>query len=176
MNELVPMTSDPAALLAQDAHIDEPRKELRLGMIAAGLFFVGFLGWAAFAPLDAAANAGGQLIVSGHRQTVQHRDGGVARLLAKRAEERQAVLAGQHEVEHDGVHRLAGEHGAHLAAVDGAADLQLVLLQVVGQQLADVGVVVDDQDVVGLGGAAAVHGGGILAPPPALRALSCIAV
>jgi HlyD family secretion protein len=56
---------------------DSPRSEINIGLIVAGLFFVLFLGWAAFARLDAAANAPGRLVVSGQRQTVQHRDGGV---------------------------------------------------------------------------------------------------
>ena len=57
--------------------IDDGRRDIRLGIMVAGLFFVLFLGWAAFAPLDAAAYASGQLVVSGQRQSVQHRDGGV---------------------------------------------------------------------------------------------------
>lgn len=54
-----------------------PTREIRIGLIIAGLFFVIFLGWAAFARLDAAAYAQGTLVVSGQRQAVQHRDGGV---------------------------------------------------------------------------------------------------
>jgi len=57
--------------------IDDSRRDIRLGIVVAGLFFVLFLGWAAFTPLDAAAYANGQLVVSGQRQSVQHRDGGV---------------------------------------------------------------------------------------------------
>jgi len=57
--------------------IDNERGDIRFGMIVAGLFFVLFLGWAAFAPMDSAAYANGQLVVSGQRQSVQHRDGGV---------------------------------------------------------------------------------------------------
>ena len=56
---------------------DEPRTEIRAGLIIAGVFFVLFLGWATFARMDAAAYAGGRVSVSGQRQTVQHRDGGV---------------------------------------------------------------------------------------------------
>lgn len=55
----------------------DPARDIRIGLILAALFFVGLLGWAAFAPLDAAAIAPGRLVVSGQRQTVQHRDGGV---------------------------------------------------------------------------------------------------
>lgn len=54
-----------------------PLGDIRLGLIIAGLFFVVLLGWAAVARLDAAAIAPGKLVVSGQRQTVQHRDGGV---------------------------------------------------------------------------------------------------
>ena len=60
-----------------DLAADDSRPDIRLGIIVAGLFFVLFLGWASFAPLDAAAYAPGQLVVSGQRQSVQHRDGGV---------------------------------------------------------------------------------------------------
>ena len=56
---------------------DDPSKEVRFGKVVAILFFVIFLGWAAFARLDAAAQAPGKLVVAGQRQAVQHRDGGV---------------------------------------------------------------------------------------------------
>jgi len=65
----VPLTPEPIP--------DDPRREIRFGLIVAAIFFIGFLGWAAFAPLDAAAYAPGHLVVSGQRQTVQHREGGV---------------------------------------------------------------------------------------------------
>ena len=63
--------------LAPLADVAEPNRDIRTGAIIAGLFFILFLGWATFARLDAAAHATGTLIVSGQRQTVQHRDGGV---------------------------------------------------------------------------------------------------
>lgn len=72
---------------------DEPARDIRLGALVAALFFVLFLGWAAFAPLDAAVMAGGKLVVSGQRQTVQHRDGGVVGELLVR--EGQRVRKGQ---------------------------------------------------------------------------------
>ncbi|NEX94072.1 HlyD family type I secretion periplasmic adaptor subunit [Caulobacter sp. 17J65-9] len=56
---------------------DAPTRELWVGGAVAGLFFILFLGWAAFAPLDAGAYAHGQVVVSGSRQAVQHREGGV---------------------------------------------------------------------------------------------------
>lgn len=60
---------------------DAPRLELRIGGAIIVAFFVIFLGWAAFAPLDAGAFAQGQVAVSGNRQAVQHREGGVVSAL-----------------------------------------------------------------------------------------------
>jgi HlyD family secretion protein len=57
--------------------VADPTRDIRIGGTIAVLFFVIFLGWAAFARLDAAAFAPGTVTVSGQRQTVQHRDGGV---------------------------------------------------------------------------------------------------
>jgi HlyD family type I secretion membrane fusion protein len=61
--------------------IDSPKRELRVGIIVAGAFFVGLLGWAALTPLDAGAFAEGTVSVSGNRQAVQHRDGGIVTAL-----------------------------------------------------------------------------------------------
>ena len=72
-----PLMIEGTSSSAHDEAPDDPRRDVRVGIIVAGLFFVLFLGWAAFAPLDAAAYAQGQLVVSGQRQSVQHRDGGV---------------------------------------------------------------------------------------------------
>lgn len=60
---------------------DAPRRELMIGGAIIVAFFVIFLGWAAFAPLDQGAYAQGSIAVSGNRQAVQHRDGGVVREL-----------------------------------------------------------------------------------------------
>ncbi|HYC96624.1 HlyD family type I secretion periplasmic adaptor subunit [Brevundimonas sp.] len=60
---------------------DTPRRELVIGGVIILLFFGIFLGWAAFAPLDAGAYAQGQIAVSGNRQAVQHREGGVVSAL-----------------------------------------------------------------------------------------------
>jgi HlyD family secretion protein len=62
---------------ADEGARDNPGGDIRVGAIIAALFFVVFLGWATFARLDAAAIAPGKLAVSGQRQTVQHREGGV---------------------------------------------------------------------------------------------------
>ncbi len=75
-------TASPSAPAAPEAPspapvADAPRRELMLGGGILLAFFVLFLGWAAFAPLDAGAYAQGQIAVSGNRQAVQHREGGV---------------------------------------------------------------------------------------------------
>lgn len=68
-------TGLPADLGANDP--DSPRRDLWVGGGVVIAFFVLFLGWAALAPLDAGAFAPGQVEVSGNRQSVQHREGGV---------------------------------------------------------------------------------------------------
>lgn len=76
---------------------DNPRQELRVGGAIAGAFFIGFLGWAAITPLDAGAYASGFIAVSGNRQAVQVRDGGV--ISAIHVQEGQTVVKGQVLVE-----------------------------------------------------------------------------
>ena len=85
---------DIAAVASQtrECAIDDPKRELRIGGVVALLFFVVFLGWAAFAPMDAAVYAPGHLEVSGQRQSVQHRDGGIVAAIHVR--EGQKVRAG----------------------------------------------------------------------------------
>ncbi len=73
MNHAIPLPTPDAAT----ADLADPRRDIRLGLIVAALFFIGFLGWALFVRLDAAAYAPGTLVVSGQRQAVQHRDGGM---------------------------------------------------------------------------------------------------
>jgi HlyD family type I secretion membrane fusion protein len=70
-----PKTSDAVNELSS------PKTEIRKGFIVAGAFFIGLLGWAALTPLDAGAIAQGVVAVSGSRQTVQHRDGGIVTAL-----------------------------------------------------------------------------------------------
>lgn len=62
--------------------------ELKVGGAVILLFFGLFLGWAALAPLDAGAYASGQVAVTGNRQAVQHRDGGVVGSLSVREGDR----------------------------------------------------------------------------------------
>lgn len=109
MNAIIPQFGNRAVAISPIPEEDDSRREFRLGLIVAALFFIGFLGWAAFAPLDAAANAGGQLIVSGQRQTVQHRDGGVVEAI--RVREGQHVQKGQVLIELAGAEVRAEERG-----------------------------------------------------------------
>ncbi|NYT40303.1 HlyD family type I secretion periplasmic adaptor subunit [Sphingomonas sp. R-74633] len=92
---LLPPAGDVVA--APAAAVADPRSDIRTGVIIAALFFVVFVGWAAFMRLDAAAYAPGTLVVSGQRQSVQHRDGGVVGKIYVR--EGQRVERGQLLVE-----------------------------------------------------------------------------
>jgi HlyD family secretion protein len=75
-----------------DLPADDPRRDIRIGALIVIFFFVILLGWAALAPLDAAVPAQGVIAVSGNRQTVQHREGGVVSAIHVR--EGQRVKAG----------------------------------------------------------------------------------
>jgi HlyD family secretion protein len=100
-----------ALVLYQPEHVEtgDPSNEIRIGGIVAALFFVVFLGWAAFMPLDAGVNAPGTIAVAGNRQTEQHRDGGV--ITAIRIREGQHVQAGQVLVELSAPELKASERG-----------------------------------------------------------------
>ena len=75
-----------------EASAGDPQRDIRQGTIIAVLFFVLFLGWAAFMPLDAGVYAQGQIAIAGNRQSVQHRDGGMINAINVR--EGQHVKAG----------------------------------------------------------------------------------
>lgn len=91
MSELLVLPAGPETVAG------DPDREIRLGAIIAIAFFVLFLGWAAFMPLDAGVDAPGQIAVAGNRQSVQHRDGGVVTAIHVR--EGQHVRAGDVLVE-----------------------------------------------------------------------------
>ncbi|KQM30565.1 HlyD family type I secretion periplasmic adaptor subunit [Sphingomonas sp. Leaf10] len=97
---------------------DSPNKALRTGIIIAVLFFVVLLGWASFARLDAAAAGDGRVVVSGNRQTVQHRDGGYVEHLD--------VREGQHVNQGQVIIRL---RGAEVAATERALAGSVIDLQ-----------------------------------------------
>src|SRR4051794_28742084 len=67
-----PIKADPPSNLDES-----PRREFTVGWAIVGLFFGILLGFVAFVPLDAGAYAEGVVAVSGNRQAVQHRDGGI---------------------------------------------------------------------------------------------------
>lgn len=119
MSRYLALRQNALALIRGDessgAELDDTHREVRLGIIVAGLFFVLFLGWAAFAPLDSAAYANGQLVVSGQRQSVQHRDGGVVAAIM--------VAEGKHVQKGDTLIELAG---AEVRAQERALATQLV--------------------------------------------------
>ena len=54
---------------------------VRTGAIVVGVFVLGFLGWAALAPLDSAIVAQGVIVVETHRKTIQHLEGGIVRTI-----------------------------------------------------------------------------------------------
>jgi len=56
-------------------------------------FILGFLGWAAFAPLDSALVAPGVVVVESHRKTIQHLEGGIVKEIL--VHDGQQVKAGQ---------------------------------------------------------------------------------
>ena len=89
---------------------DDARGEIRFGTGIFVSFFVIFLGWAAFAPLDAAVVAPGVVVVSGSRQTVQHRDGGVISQIhiqdGEHADRRARAVVQPHPEEALGAERL----------------------------------------------------------------------
>lgn len=113
-------TLDPARLA--DGHLEpldaRMKADLALGVAVAFAFFGGFLGWAALAPLDAAATVSGAVTVSGHRQTVQSRDGGVIAELQV----------------HDGDHVQAGQQLIVLAAADARANERSLASRIIHRQ------------------------------------------
>jgi HlyD family type I secretion membrane fusion protein len=81
-----------AELDRQVQALSAPKSEGRKGLYIAGAFFIGLLGWAAMTPLDSGAVAQGVVAVSGSRQVVQHREGGI--VTAIHVTEGQSVNAG----------------------------------------------------------------------------------
>ncbi len=71
---------------------DDAGPEIRRGSLALGAFVLIFIVGGALTPLDAAVVGTGRVTVSGNRQAVQHRDGGIVAQLTVR--EGQIVAAG----------------------------------------------------------------------------------
>lgn len=95
---------------------DSPRNAAGIGIGIAILFFVVLIGWAAVARLDAAAAGEGQVSVSGNRQTVQHRDGGIVEALDVR--EGEHVKAGQVLIRLKGAEVAATERALAGSVID----------------------------------------------------------
>ena len=104
----------------------------------------------------------GQVVVGAHFQTDdavdlvalggEHDDGDLVLLATQPPADRQAILAGHHQVEHDQIVEFAGERLVHRGgAVDGL-DGEALLAEVALQQLSQAQVVVDDEDLGGSGG------------------------
>lgn len=117
-----------AALPMELARRDSGAGDIRAGLIALLVFFVGFGGWAAFAPLDAAVVAPGVVVVSGNRQAVQHRDGGVISRLA--VAEGDHVQQGQILIELGSPELVAQE----LALLSQIFDLQMQRARLTAEQ------------------------------------------
>lgn len=72
----------------------------------------------------------------------------------------QAVLARHHDVEDHAIHGSAREHFVHAARIGGGLDPEAVRAEAVREQMANVPIVVDDQERcgIGLGLGGSVHG------------------
>jgi HlyD family secretion protein len=104
------MSWKPTAVEMKAAEaLSSHKGELRRGLMIAGVFFVGLLGWAAVTPLDAGAIAQGVVAVSGSRQAVQHRDGGIVTALS--VTEGQSVKQGDLLVTISASELVAAERG-----------------------------------------------------------------
>jgi HlyD family secretion protein len=123
-----------ALVLTSPVHSEagDPSREIRLGAIIAGAFFVLFLGWAAFFPLDAGAHAVGTIAVAGNRQTVQHKDGGVVNAIHVR--EGQHVTAGEVLIELSAPDLKAAERALTSDYLTLLAQRQRLLAERVGQR------------------------------------------
>jgi len=95
---------------------DSARSALLLGGITAILFFVVLVGWAASAPLDAAAFGQGQVVVAGNRQIVQNRTGGNVEAIGVR--EGQRVRTGQVLVRLSAAEAVASERALASTVID----------------------------------------------------------
>jgi HlyD family type I secretion membrane fusion protein len=88
---------------------------IRTGLIVVAAFVIGFLGWAALAPLSSAIVAQGVVIVESHRKTIQHLEGGIVRDIY--VQDGQVVRQGQPLLQLDDT-----EARASLDLVRGEAD------------------------------------------------------
>jgi HlyD family secretion protein len=123
----------PARILVAEPYaLEEPgANNTRIGWIVIVLFFVIFLGFAAFCPMDAAVNADGVVKVSGERQTVQHRNGGTIEALHVR--EGQMVKAGDVLIQLAGAEVEANEKSLAAQVIDLTSERARLQAQLVGR-------------------------------------------
>lgn len=106
---------------------DNPWREGRIGMVILAIFFGVFGVWAAFAPLDAGVVAVGEVIVSGNRQVLQHREGGVISRVAVR--EGDHVQQGQILIELSAVELAAQERALAGQSIELEASRERLLAE-----------------------------------------------
>ncbi|HTT82602.1 MAG TPA: HlyD family type I secretion periplasmic adaptor subunit [Rhizomicrobium sp.] len=82
-----PTTADDALPFLRTGRV------VRAGSSLVVLFFLGFVGWAAMAPLQSAIVAPGTVIVESHRKQIQHLEGGIVKDIL--VQDGQMVKAGQ---------------------------------------------------------------------------------
>lgn len=96
--------------------VDDPRHDIWLGAGVAATFFAILVGWGSLTPLDAAVSAPGEVAVSQHSQTIQHREGGV--ISAIHVVDGQKVKAGDVLIELAGTDVRANEEALQAQMID----------------------------------------------------------
>jgi HlyD family secretion protein len=116
-----PGKNDPRNPLDATVLREHPRREIILGLSAGGLFLLVLIGGGMVANLDAGVYAPGQVVVTGNRQSVQHRDQGIVSELDVHEGDR--VKAGQVLL------RLNDDELQAAAEADSAQVIELKALQ-----------------------------------------------
>jgi HlyD family secretion protein len=127
------MKMDPPPTEYEEVLNDNPWREGRVGMVIIGLFFGVFGLWAMFAPLDAGVVAVGEVIVSGNRQVIQHREGGVISRVAVR--EGDHVEANQVLIELAAVELESQERTLAVQAIELEASRERLLAEAARSQV-----------------------------------------
>jgi hypothetical protein len=81
----------------------------------------------------------------------QHDDGRLDTRMAKSAANAQPIFAGEHQVQHHQVNGFPLQDAVQCAAVFGQQDIETFLRQKTAQQVANSGVIVNDDDFVKAG-------------------------
>ena len=100
----------------------------------------------------------GQVIVCAHLQPdnpinlvtfgCQHDDRSRVALTSQASANAQTIFARHHEIEHDQVIMFPTPGFVHLLGVRHSLDFETLFAEIAGQQVAQTGVVIDDQDVL----------------------------